>query len=208
MDDIFFQTFLDKLFAFLLAFAAAAIAAVLTFILIYLVIIYFRLKKREKVSLEMTTVEIKVPKDNEIKIDAAEQMFASFSSLKKSGFMSFLDVEDVIAFEIVGKNSDIRFYVSAPSKIIDLVEKTVYGYYPSADIRRVEEPNIFSEEGKVDYCALVQKTYPYYPVKTYKELPTDSISAIASSLSKMDEGEGAIVQILIRPASSSWKKAG
>ena len=208
MDDIFFQTFLDKLLAFLLAFAAAAIAAVLTFILIYLVIIYFRLKKREKVSLEMTTVEIKVPKDNEIKIDAAEQMFASFSSLKKSGFMSFLDVEDVIAFEIVGKNSDIRFYVSAPSKIIDLIEKTVYGYYPSADIRRVEEPNIFSEEGKVDYCALVQKTYPYYPVKTYKELPTDSISAIASSLSKMDEGEGAIVQILIRPASSSWKKAG
>ena len=208
MNDILYQGLFDRVIAFLLAFVAAIIAGVLTFVFIYLIIIYFRLKKREKVSLETTTVEVKVPKDNEIKIDAAEQMFASFSSLKKSGLMSFLDIEDVIAFEIVGKNAEIRFYVTAPIKIIDLVEKTIYGYYPAADIRKVEEPNIFSEEGRVDYCSLVQKTYPYFPLKTYRELPTDSISAISSSLSKMDEGEGAIVQILIRPAQKSWKKPG
>ena len=122
--------------------------------------------------------------------------------------MSFLDIEDVVVFEIVGKNADISFYVSAPTKIIDLVEKTIYGYYPSADIKHTDEPNIFSEEGRVEYCALVQKTYPYFPLKTYKELATDSISSITSSLSKMDDGEGAIVQILIRPASKSWKKSG
>ena len=83
MDNLFFQGFADRLFAFLLAIVAAILAGVLTFTLIYLIILYFRVKKREKVSLEMTTVEIKLPKDNEIKIDAAEQMFASFSSLKK-----------------------------------------------------------------------------------------------------------------------------
>jgi hypothetical protein len=66
-----------------------------------------------------------VPKDNEIKIDAAEQMFAAFASLKKSGWLSFLDLDDVLAFEIVGKEAEIRFYVSAPAKIIDLVEKII-----------------------------------------------------------------------------------
>jgi len=41
-------------------------------------------------------------------------MFASFSSLKKSGWLSFLELDDVLSFEIVGKKADIRFYVSAP----------------------------------------------------------------------------------------------
>ena len=206
MQDLLFQGLFDRVFAFVLAFIAAAFAGVLTFIFVYLIIIYFRLKKREKTSLETITVEIRLPKDNEIKIDAAEQMFTSLSSLKKSGIMSFLDIEDVVGFEIVGKKAEIKFYASAPAKIMDLVEKTIYGYYPNADIKRVDEPNIFSEEGKVEYVALVQKSSPYLPFKTYKELPTDSISGVTSALSKMDDGEGAIVQILIRPAEKSWKK--
>ncbi len=208
MQDFFFQGIFDRVFAFLLATTAAVFAGVLTFVFVYLIIIYFRLKKREKASLETVTVEVRLPKDNEIKIDAAEQMFASFSSLKKSGFLSVLDVEDVIAFEIVGIKADIKLYVSAPAKIIDLVEKTIYGYYPNADIKRSEEPNIFSENGKVEYSAFVQKNSPYLPFKTYKELPTDSISAMLSALSKMDDEEGAMVQILIRPADKSWKKHG
>jgi len=206
MQDLLFQGLFDRVFAFVLAFIAAAFAGVLTFIFVYLIIIYFRLKKREKTSLETITVEIRLPKDNEIKIDAAEQMFTSLSSLKKSGIMSFLDIEDVVGFEIVGKKAEIKFYASAPAKIMDLVEKTIYGYYPNADIKRVDEPNIFSEDGKVEYTALVQKSSPYLPFKTYKELPTDSISGVTSALSKMDDGEGAIVQILIRPAEKSWKK--
>ena len=73
---------------------------------------------------------------------------------------------------------------------------------------RVDEPNIFSEEGKVAYGALVQKDFPYMPIKTYKDLPTDPLAALTSALSKISEGEGAIVQFLIRPAKPSWKKLG
>lgn len=187
---------------------AALLAAGVTFIVIYLILIYLRLKKRERISLEMVTLEVKLSKDNEIKIDAAEQMFASFSSLKKSGWFSFLELDDVLAFEIVGKKADIRFYVSAPSRIIDLVEKSVYGYYPSADIKRVDEPNIFTEDGKVFFGGVVQKDYPYMPLKVFKDLPTDSLSAVTSAISKMDDNEGAMVQILIRPAEGKWKKMG
>ena len=45
-------------------------------------ILLTRLRKRDKQSLSMVTIEIKVPKDNEIKIDAAEQLFASLAGLK------------------------------------------------------------------------------------------------------------------------------
>jgi hypothetical protein len=203
-----YQIFFDRLITVFLALAAALIAGLLTLLVFYLIVLYFRIKKREQISLEMVTLEVKLPKDNEIKIDAAEQMFSSFSSLKKSGFFSFLEVDDVLAFEIVGKEADIRFYVSAPSRLIDLVEKNIYGFYPQADIKKVDEPNIFSEDGKVAFSGLVLKDAHYYPIKAYKELPTDPLAAITSALSKMGEGEGAMVQILIRPASGKVKKMG
>ncbi len=199
---------LDRVLTFALALFAAALAGGLTFGLVYLAVIYARLKKREEVSLEMVTVQVTLQKDNEIKIDAAEQMFGSFSSLKKSGFWSVMDIDDTLAFEIVGKKADIRFYVSAPSRIIDLVEKTIYGYYPNADIQKAEEPNIFSEEGKVAYASLVQKSSSYLPLKTYRDIPTDSLSALTSAISKMDDGEGAMIQVLLRPIKDNWKKEG
>lgn len=208
MDSVVAQTFVDRAITLGLAMAAAIFAAVLTWLFMYFLSVYLRMKKREQMSLEMVTMEVKLQKDNEIKIDAAEQMFAALTSLKKGGFFAFLEVDDVVALEIVGRKADIRFYVSAPAKISDLIEKTIYGYYPQADIRRVDEPNIFSEDGKIAYGALVQKDFPYMPLKTYKDLPTDPLAAITSALSKMGDGEGAIVQFLIRPAKGDWKKAG
>ncbi len=208
MDPLAYQIIIDRVMTVGLALLTAFLAGGLTLVLIYFVIIYMRLKKREQISLEMVTVEVKLPKENEIKIDAADQMFSSFSSLKKSGMFSFLEVDDVISFEIVGRKSEIRFYVSAPNRIIDLVEKTIYSYYPNADVRKVDEPNIFNEEGKVTFGAIVTKEAPYLPFRTYKDLPTDSLATITSAVSKIGENEGMIIQILIRPADGKWKKTG
>jgi hypothetical protein len=189
-------------------FLAVIVAVVLTVAFVYLIVMYHRLKKREQSSLEMVTLEVRMPKENEIKMDVAEQMFTSFAALKPSGFWSFLELADMMAFEIVAKNTDIRFYVSAPNKLIDLVEKTIYGYYPMADITKVDEPNIFNENGKVAFGGLKTTKETYMPIKTYKDMPSDPMASITSALSKMGEGEGAIVQYLIRPAEGSWKSAG
>ncbi len=209
MDQALFDGVISRLIFFGFVVIGAIIASLLTIGFTYLLVIYIRLKKREQMAYEMITLQVIVPKDNEIKVDAAEQMFASFSSLKKSsGWLSFLDVSDAMAFEIVGTKSDIRFYVSAPSKIVDLVEKTIYGYYPSADIKKVDEPNIFTEHGKVAFQAMKASKETYMPLKTYRDIPNDTMAAITSALSKMDDDEGAIIQILIRGADSSWKSEG
>lgn len=208
MDPASFQSMIDSIVFYLLALLAAVFSGGITLVFLYFLIIYSKLKKREQISMEMTTLEVKMPKDNEVKIDAAEQMFAALASLKKSGWLHFLDLDDVLAFEIVGKKSDIRFYVSAPSKIVDLIEKTIYGYYPNADIQKVDEPNIFSVNGKVAFGAMLQKTTDYYPFKVYRDIPSDPLGAITSALSKMDDGEGAMIQILIRAAEGKWKKEG
>jgi len=209
MDQALFDGVITRLIFFGFVVLGAIVASLLTIGFTYLLVIYIRLKKREQMAYEMVTLQVIVPKDNEIKIDAAEQMFASFSSLKKSsGWLSFLDVSDAMAFEIVGTKSDIRFYISAPNKIVDLVEKTIYGYYSSADIKKVDEPNIFTEHGKVAFQAMKTSKETYMPLKTYRDIPSDTMSAITSAISKMDDEEGAIIQLLIRGADSNWKSEG
>jgi len=208
MDSYITQAIFDRVFTFVIMLVVIGFVAILTFLFMYLLVIYLRLKKREQISLEMITLEVKLQKDNEIKIDAAEQMFSEFASLKKSGWFSWMDLDDVISFEIIGKKSDIRFYISAPSRIIDLVEKSIYGFYPTADIKKVDEPNIFSEDGKIAFGSLVLKDYSYMPLRVFKDLPTDPLAAVTSAFSKIGDNEGAMMQILIRPAEGKWRKLG
>lgn len=192
---------------------SAIIIAIILYGLFHLAIILHKITRREELALDMVVLRVRMPKDNEIKIDAAEQFFTSLYSLKNSydyfaSFFDFIHLEDVLAFEIVAKYGAIDFYIHVPLRLKDLIEKQIYANYPNADITVVEEPNIFTQDGKVAYGALIQKESAYYPIRTYKELPNDSISAITSALSKMSENEGAIVQFLIRPSASHWKKAG
>lgn len=176
--------------------------------LIYLFILWLKFHNREERSLNSVLLEVTVPRDNEVKIDAAEQMFASLYSIKKTGVRSRFKPEDHMAFEIVAQKEDIRFYVNVPNKLRDLVEKQIHGAYSGAQIKEVDEYNIFSENGKVAFTELKLSSSSYYPLKVYKELPTDSLSSLTSSLAKMEEDEGVAVQILITPAAKGWKAAG
>jgi hypothetical protein len=175
---------------------------------VYVTLLVLRHRKREERSLGSVLLQVAVPFNNEIKIDAAEQLFASLYSIKsKSGFLS-LKPPSHISFEIVALPEDIRFYVSVPKDLRDFTEKQIYGAYPAAEVKEVSEYNIFSEKGKVAFAQLQLKKEPYNPLKVYKELPTDPLSLITTSLAKMAEGEGAAIQVMVVPADSSWRDAG
>ena len=176
--------------------------------LFYLFFLWWKYRNREKQSLEFVLLQVSIPKDNEVKIDAAEQFFTALSSLSHGGFLSFLAPQDHIAFEIVGRPGDIRFYVSVHHHLRDLLEKQIYGMHPAAEIREVDEYNIFNEVGKVSFTSFILKNADYLPIKTYRDLPVDPLSSITSTLAKMQEGEGAAFQILVTPATGKWKSAG
>jgi hypothetical protein len=199
---------LGKVLSFLLGVGifVGILAVVLLFL--YMVFQWFKNRNREKYALEFVTLLVRLPRDNEIKIDAAEQMFAGIHSLKKSGFLSFLKPEDVLSFEIVALKEELAFYVNCSKKIRDLVEKQIHGAYPNADIKETDEVNIFSEKGRVACASLKLAKSTYYPIKTYKDLPTDGLSLLTSALSKMGDGEGAIVQFLFQPEGDGWRKKG
>lgn len=116
--------------------------------------------------------------------------------------------QPAISLEIVGRPEDIRFYMWVPKEYRDLVEKQIHGAYSDAHVIEVPEYEIFTEEGKVAYKSLQLRKDNFYPIKTYKELPTDSLSAVTAAIGKMGEGEAAAVQIVISPAESGWQNAG
>lgn len=178
------------------------------FVLGYVLFLAWKYRDREKKSMEYTLMQIATPRDNETKIDAAEQMFSSLHAMYHGGYWSFLKPQDHLSFEIVAKREDIRFYIAAPKKFVDLVEKQIHGSYPGADIKIVDEYNIFTENGKVAFAALTPKNSDYLPIRVFRDLPIDPLSSITSVLAKMAEGDGAAIQILVQPAGSKWSGLG
>ncbi len=220
--DLFATTdFMSVILTFVLLLIGLGIVAGIFGVLGYFMLVSYKFKDREKDGLERTLIQVSLPRDNEIKIDAAEQLFTSFSALHKSGKIKWLVNQPALSFEIVGLPGDIRFYVSTPNKYKDFVEKQINGAYPDAEIREVTEKdalhpggiigndyNIFSENSKVASVSLKLKGSDYEPIKVYKDLPVDPMSTLTSILAKMTEGEGAAIQVMISPAESDWKKLG
>lgn len=190
--------------------SAFIVIALLVFFVLLILLIASLIKnqRRESYVLNFVTLLVKLPKSNEIKIDAAEQMFAGLYSLKKEGVFSFLKPEDIISFEIVGMKEDIAFYVTCHKSIRDFVEKQINGAYPLAEISEMDEVNIFNEKGRVAFTPIKLEKADFYPVKTYKDLPTDGLSLITSAMSKMGDGEGATLQILLKPEGKRWQNKG
>lgn len=203
-----FDILLSNLISFLVGVLIAIVCLILVGIFLYMLFQWFKHRRREEYALDFVTLLVRLPRENEIKIDAAEQMFASLYSLKKSGFFSFTEPEDVFSFEIVAMKEDIAFYVNCSRKIRDMVEKQIHGAYPGADIQEQDEVNIFNEKGRVAFTQLILEKANYFPIKLYKDLPTDGLSLITSAMSKLSDGEGAILQILIQPESRRWQNQG
>ena len=201
------------LYQILVLMLVVAVAIVVVMVSGYLLVLWYRHRDREEKSLEMIALQVAVPRDNEIKIDAMEQIFAGLYSIKKGslgpfGWFSFLQTQPNVSFELVARKEDIRFYIVVPKKLQDLVEKQIHGSYPGADISIVEEPNIFTENGAVEYAWLVLRNSAYNPIQVYKNLTVDPIAGLSSALAKMGKGEGAHIQVLVAPADNGWKSKG
>ena len=201
----------DLISSILIAAVLLLAAVALLGILGYLAVLWLRWKDREKKSLEFLLLQVSVPHENEVKIDAMEQILGSLTSLysgPKFKFLKIFHIQSYLSLEIVATCEDIRFYVACHRKNKELVERLVHGVYNGAEVQEVEEHNIFSSGGAVAYAWLGLKKENHYPLKTYKEMATDPLAALAAAMGKVQEGEGVAIQFLIQPAGDKWKKQG
>lgn len=136
-------------------------------------------------------------------IAVMEQLFSSLSNIHAKGWNRFLYGEPYIALELsvhhVGE--EIHFYIAVPRNFEHNFEKLVHGLYQTADVEKAKDYNIFNPNGATAGGYLALKGNPILPFRTYMRLESDPMGAILTSLSKLQkEGEGAAIQILIRPS--------
>lgn len=178
---------------------------------VYFTIKNLKKKDRDEKSKDWVLYEVRVPKDNEIEVGVAEQMFANFSGIggKGSGPIGkWTTVNNSISFEIVGLPESIRFYIYCPRKLSKWVEKQVLGTYQDAEFLQAKEYNIFTDDGKVAFASLKLSDEPYNPIRTYENFEGDPLANVTSALSNIQEGEGIVMQLVISPTHSKWAKNG
>src|SRR3989339_785571 len=86
----------------------------------YVLFIIFKYRGREEKSVDSVYLQVSVPRLNETKTDAMEQLFSSLYSMKKGGWKQKFSVQPSISFEIIAKEEDIKFYVWTPTEYKDL----------------------------------------------------------------------------------------
>lgn len=163
-------------------------------------------------ALNMTLYEIIIPESPENEktlreiVSGMEQFYAGMLSI--SGYDN--PAENYIVIEIANSNGseEFIFYASIPNAKKSTFEKQVLAIFPKAHVvEKADDYNIFNEKGiSLGSYASVDGNAAF-PLKTYEEFDHDPLNSILNSFSKINrDGEGASLQILIRPAGNYYAK--
>lgn len=162
-------------------------------------------------SIEHTLIALEIPKTNDKKELAAEQLFASLhgilrdaKELRKHG-----GLQEHISFEIAAIGKQIRFYVWVPKHLLNFVEGQIYAQYPTVQIRHVDNDYTRREvkHPVVHTAELTLSANEMLPIKTFDTFEVDPLAGVTATLAKLeDEGEEMWIQVLARPIADSWHK--
>jgi hypothetical protein len=183
----------------------------------------FREQKNYERGLKMVPLLIHLPpvsEDTEAKgrdardvvdetISRAQIIYNIIASTLQKGFKAKFYGQRHFAFEIVGTQGFVYFYVAVPIALLDVVKQAIVSAYPAARLEEVAEHNIFSPVGKISGAIggeLVLKESFAYPIATYQDLKRDAMQSLLNALSTLDKEDGVGIQILLRPASPDWRK--
>lgn len=144
------------------------------------------------------------------RIAVMEQLYAAFTRLSaKSSLERMLIGPEHVTFEIAipASGEEIAFYAAVPRHFEDEMEKAIHSVYSEAHVERINDYNIFHPYGVAAAAVLKQKHHHALPFKTYQTLEADPLQGITTALSKLQQmGEGASVQVLIRPAPKGMRE--
>ncbi|MEK7516555.1 MAG: DUF87 domain-containing protein, partial [Patescibacteria group bacterium] len=156
--------------------------------------------------------ERKSPTSQEIQEDiaVAETLMSAIGGMPaERGFKKwFYGTENEIAFEIVAHKGLVSFYAVVPKRLQEFVQQQIHAQYPSAQIEQVPDYNIFSPQGAVTGSYLTFRRPAGFPLKTYRKMDGDPLSALTNALSKIGQDEGVAVQYVIRSAPKEWRSSG
>ena len=200
-----------------------------SFLLAFVVFVILRHRNRSKEDLKrglsMVTMRIHLPpmsEDVESKTrdgrDVVEENIAKAtvlynllaSTIEKKSFKTTYYGQQHLGFEIIAKDDSVDFYAVAPVDLVPIIRQAVNSAYKSAKVEETEEHNLFDPQIKPESVLggeMVLKEHFAYPIATYVNSRQDIMKSILGALYSLQDKDGAGLQILLRPADSSWTKS-
>ncbi len=162
-------------------------------------------------TIESDLLILEIPKANDKKELAAEQLFASLHGIFRDKAELKLNngVQEHLSFEIASVNGQIRFYVWVPRTLRSFVEGQIYSQYPTVQIHEADEDYVTHErEHSVIYTSEIALTdSEMLPIKTFQSFEVDPLAGITGTLAKLEAtGEEVWIQILVRPITDDWHR--
>ena len=162
---------------------------------------------------EQCLLMLEVPRTNDKKELAAEQMLASLHGIlrTKRELKAAGSQQEHFSLEIVAIGQRIRFYIWAPKHLQAFVEGQVYAQYPTVQIYEQTEDYAERElpQTVIHTADLVLTDDETLPIKSFPSFEVDPLAAITATLAKLDnEDEEVWIQIIARPVSDDWHKRG
>ncbi len=155
-------------------------------------------------TLKLRPLLIKLPQVTETNDHALDEVNQTSQLLSELGN---LKIPFSLEAAVPHIGEEIHFYVSIPKDSIPFATRQILSLWPNASVEETEDYNIFNHQGVSEGVFLKQKENPVLPIRTYEEAGLDTFSPILNNLSGIQEtGEGAALQILVRPASKTFKK--
>ncbi len=155
---------------------------------------------------------LQVPRTNEKKELAAEQMFASLHGLLTIPTPGLLRAakRERLSFEIAVRKKRIGFYVWVPRYLKSYVEEQIYAQYPTVHIGEVEDYATVKPEQPYQTQLATELKFTGHnalPIKTFQSFEVDPLAAITATLAKFGDDEEGWLQLLVRPAESTWHRS-
>jgi hypothetical protein len=170
-------------------------------------------KNRIESSHEHCLLMLEIPRTNDKKELAAEQMLASLHGILRSKkelrFSGTL--QEHISLEIAAIGQRIRFYMWMPKHLQAFVEGQIYAQYPTVQIYEQTEDysNRNMHQTVIHTAELTLTDNETLPIKTFPSFEVDPLAAITATLAKLDkEDEEVWIQIMGRPIPDAWHKKG
>jgi hypothetical protein len=199
--DFYFLIAISLIFILLIGFA--------TYFIILVFIDSQRRSAQEKNNKDQTFFSVRVPRDNEYEIANAEQMFAGIYSIYEGKkFDNLFREQFSVSFELIALKDKIKFYVVCPTSISELVERQILGAYPTAEVLKTTDYNIYPENGYVEFAELRLSKESHLPIVMHDKLSSDPMNQITGALSKVKDGEALAIHYIITPANDKWRKSG
>ncbi|MDR0397768.1 MAG: type IV secretion system DNA-binding domain-containing protein [Candidatus Nomurabacteria bacterium] len=172
---------------------------------------YKKIDQIKAADIESVLLILEIPRTNDKKELAAEQLFASLHGILRDANELKINngVQEHLGFEIASVNRQIRFYVWVPKILQSFVEGQIYSQYPTVQIYESKEDYVnHSKDHPVIYSSeIILTDDEALPIKTFESFEVDPLAGVTGTLAKLESiDEELWIQMLVRPIADNWHK--